>query len=73
VTPADILAVCDEHEAAGLESMTLVVPRGVSLRGFPRGELLCDNAERGRVYLFKTQAMRRMVQRVTREAMEDLL
>jgi hypothetical protein len=73
VTLAEILAVCDEYEAAGLKSATLVVPRGLYPRGFPRGELLCENADRGRVYRFKTQALRRMVQRVTREAMDDLL
>jgi len=34
-------------------NMTLVLPRGFKRPPkFPRGALLCDNAERGRVYSF---------------------
>lgn len=37
----------------GAIGITLVFPRGFKRPvGFPRGELLCDNAERGRVYSF---------------------
>lgn len=69
MTLANIIAVCDEHEAAGLKHAALVVPRGVSLRGFPRGELLCDNAERGRVYRFPTAKLRALVARAAADGM----
>lgn len=68
MTLDELKAECDEAEQAGLESTALVLPHGVSLRGFPRGELLCETAGHGRVYRFKIAALRRFAERAAKGA-----
>lgn len=46
-----LLAECDAALTAGT-GVVLVFPKGVTTRGMPRGELLCENSDGGRVYRY---------------------
>lgn len=62
MTLQELLDECDSAAAVGLEYTVLHVPKGVSLRNFPRGELLCETRN-GRVLCFKISALRRFAAR----------
>jgi hypothetical protein len=51
VTLDKLLVECDAALAAGT-GVVLVFPKGVTTRGMPRGELLCENRDGGRVYRY---------------------
>ena len=64
MTLQELLDECNSAAAIGLEHTALFVPRGTSLRGFPRGELMCETTA-GRVVRFKISALRRFAARVS--------
>jgi hypothetical protein len=54
MTKGEILKECEAALTQGSGFVSLVLPKGTSARikGFPRGELLCENRDGGRVYRY---------------------
>ena len=55
-----LIKYCDEVIADGGDRITLVLPKGVSsrIKGFPRGELLCENYDGSRVFAFDAKRVK---------------
>lgn len=56
MTVEELRAACLQSLSQGLNHTILAVS-GKYPKGFPRGELLCQNSGGGRVYCFKTWAL----------------
>lgn len=65
MTLAELKAACRVVQLSGCTNITLVVPKVP--RGFPRGELLCDNGGK-RVWSFPVDKMLAMVRRLEKES-----
>ena len=58
MTPAAIVGECEAAIKAGHNAITLVIPKGKSMRlggGMPRGELLCENHNGDRVVRYNAK------------------
>jgi hypothetical protein len=60
VTADELKQLLDLAEGCGSDSIALVMS-GKYPKGFPRGELLCENSARERVYRFKVASLRRLL------------
>lgn len=54
MSPEAILKECQAALLEGASHINLVLPKGMSsrIKGFPRGELLCENHSGSRVYRY---------------------
>lgn len=68
MTPEKLLAECEAALTAGTD-VVLVFPKGTSsrIKGFPRGELLCENPRGERVYRFNAARMKATALNLMRE------
>jgi hypothetical protein len=56
----DLALKCLDNLSRGLTHIQLVIPPRKFPRGFPKGELLCENSNGDRVYLFDCRKILRL-------------